>query len=49
MRIGDAFSSNYIEYKSNGKNEKSPPPKKYLNKIRSYSNDLINNHRTQGE
>ena len=33
MRIGDAFSSNYIEYKSNGKNEKSPPPKNILTKL----------------
>ena len=39
MRIGNAFSSNYIEYKSNGDK----------GKIRPYLSHMINDHRTQRE
>ena len=49
IRIGNAFSSNYIEYKSNGEKDKSLSIKKYLNMIRTYLSDIINDHKTQGE
>ena len=49
VRIGNAFSSNYIEYKSNGNKGKTLLPKDYLHVIRPYLSDLINNHKTQGE
>ena len=39
-RTGNAFSSNYIEYKSNGDKDKSLSIKDYLDEI----NNIINNH-----
>ena len=49
IRIGNAFSSNYIEYKSNGDKDKILLIKEYLDMIRPYLNDLIDKHKTQGE
>ena len=34
MRISNAFSSNYLEYKSNGNKDKTLSPKDYLNEIK---------------
>ena len=48
IRIGNAFSDNYIEYESNGDQEKSSSIKKYLDKIRPCLSD-INDHKNQGE
>ena len=48
-RIGNAFSSNYIEYKSNRDKDKSLSSKEYLDKIRPYLSGIINDYKTQGE
>ena len=48
-RIGNAFSNNYIEYKSNGNKEKTVSIKDYLDTIKRYLSDIINDHITQGE
>ena len=45
-----AFNSNYIQYESmegDGK-DKNLQIKKYLDKIKPYLSDMINNHKTQG-
>ena len=49
VRIGNAFSSNYIEYKSNGNKDETLSIKVYLDEIKSYLSDIINDHKTQGE
>ena len=45
----DAFNSNYIEYESKGDKDKKLATEEYLDMIRPYLNDIINNHKTQGE
>ena len=40
-----ANSGNYIQYKSNGDKEKNLLLKEYLNMIKSYSSDIINDHK----
>ena len=47
MRIGNAFSSNYIEYKSNGDKGIILSLKDYLNVIRPFLIHIINDHKTQ--
>ena len=47
IRTGNAFSNNYIEYESNG--DKILSTKEYLDMIRQYVSDVINDHKTQGE
>ena len=49
VRIGNAPSSNYIEYKSDGDKNKSLSIKDYLGEIKPYLIDIINDHKTQGE
>ena len=49
VRIGNAFSSNYIEYKSNGNKDKALSIQDYLDEIKPYLSDIINDHKTQGE
>ena len=47
---GNAFSKNYIEYKSNGDKDKALSIKDYLGEITPYLSDIINDHHsTQGE
>ena len=41
VRVSKFWSKNYIEYKSNGDRNKTV--KEYLNKIRPYLKDIINN------
>ena len=41
IRTGNAFSSNYIKYESNGDKDKSLSIKEYLNKIRPYLSHMI--------
>ena len=41
VRIGNAFSSNYIEYKSNGDKDKTLSNKDYLDEIKPYLSDII--------
>ena len=49
VRIGKAFSSNYIKYKSNGDKGKTLSIKNYLDEIKPYLSGIINDHKTQGE
>ena len=49
MRIGNAFSSNFIEYKSNGDKDEALSIKDYLDEIKPYLSDIINDHKTQDE
>ena len=44
-----AFNNNYVEYESKEDKGKNLSIKKYLNMIRPYLSDLINDHKTQGE
>ena len=49
VRVSNCWSNNYIEYKSNDDRNKTLSVKEYLDKIRPYLqdiiNDLINNHK----
>ena len=42
------FDGNYIEYESKGDKGKNLSIKKYLNMIKPYLTDIINNHKTRG-
>ena len=44
IRTKSAFNGNYIEYESKG--AKNLSPKEYLDMIRPYLSDIINNHKT---
>ena len=48
IKTNDAFNSNYIEYENKGDN-KSLSIKYYLNVIRPYLRDIINDHKMQTE
>ena len=49
IKTNDAFNSNYIEYESKGDKNKTLSIKEYLNMIRAYLRDIINDHKTQVE
>ena len=49
VRIGNAFSNNYIEYKSSGDKDKTLAIKDCLYEIKPCLSDLINDHKTKGE
>ena len=49
IRTSNAFSSNYIEYESNGDKGKTLSIEEYFDEIRPYLNSLIDSYRTQGE
>ena len=49
IKINNAFNDDYIEYKSNGDKDKILSVKEYLNVIRQYLNDIINDNETIGE
>ena len=49
IRIGNSFSSNYIEYESNGDKGKTLSIEEYFDEIRPYLNNLIDSYRTQGQ
>ena len=49
IRTNDAFNNNYIEYESIGDKDKTLTIKEYLDMIRPYLSDIINDHKTQGE
>ena len=49
VRTSNAFNSNYIKYGSNGDKYKILSVKEYLDMIRQYLSDIINDHKTQGE
>ena len=44
VKVGNSWSNNYSEYKSKG-NRKTLSVEKYLNKIKPYLKDIINNHK----
>ena len=43
VRVSNFWSNNYIEYESNGDRNKALSVEEYLNKIRPYLKDIINN------
>ena len=43
-----AFNDNYIQYESMGDRDKNISTKEYIDVIRPYLGDMINNHKTQG-
>ena len=45
----DAFNNNYIQYESIGDKDKTLTIKEYLDMIRPYLSNMINDHKTQGE
>ena len=46
VRVSNFWSSNYIECKSNGDRDKTLSDEEYLNKVRPYLKDIINNLKT---
>ena len=49
IKTNDAFNNNYIEYESKGDKNKTLSVKEYLNMIRPYLRDIINDHKTPEE
>ena len=49
MRFDNAFSSNCIEYKSNGDKDKTLSIHDDLDEIKPYLSDIINDLKTQGK
>ena len=49
VRISNAFSSNYIEYKSNRNKDKTLLIKDYLDEIKPYLINLTNDYKTKRE
>ena len=49
IKIRNAFSNNYIEYESNADKDRTLPIEEYLDKIRPYLSNIINDHKTRGE
>ena len=45
----NAFINNYVQYESIRDKDKSLSIKEYIDKIRPYLSDIINDHKTQGE
>ena len=43
MRVKNIWSNNYIEYETKGDKNKTLSVEEYLNKIRPYLKDIINN------
>ena len=46
VRVSNFWSSNYTECKSNGDRDKTLSDEEYLNKVRPYLKDIINNLKT---
>ena len=49
IRTNSSFNDNYIEYERNGDKNKTLSIKKYLNMIKPYLRDIIQDNKTQGE
>ena len=49
MKIKGAFNNNYIEYESRGNKDKNLSLKDYLNIIRPFLRDMINNYKIHVE
>ena len=45
VKTKSAFNNNYIEYESRGHKDENLSPKEYLDMIRPYLRDMINNHK----
>ena len=45
-KIKSAFNGNYLEYESKGDKDKNLSPEEYLDMIRPYLSDIINDHKT---
>ena len=46
IKTTSAFNNNYIEYESKEGKEKKLSPKEYLNMIKPYLSNMINDHKT---
>ena len=44
-----AFNNNYIQYENKGNKDKKLTANEYLDMIKPYLSDIINDHKTQGE
>ena len=49
VRTSNVFNNNYIEYDSNEDKDKILSVKEYLDMIKQYLSDIINDPKTQGE
>ena len=49
IRTNSSFNDNYIKYERNGDKNKTLSIKKYLNMIKPYLRDIIQDNKTQGE
>ena len=49
IKINNAFNDDYIEHESNEDKDKILSVKEYLDLIRQYLSDIINNHKAQNE
>ena len=49
IRTKGAFNDDYVEYESRGDKDKNLTPEDYLDIIRPFLRDIINNHKTHGE
>ena len=49
VKTVSAFNNNYIQYKSIGDKDKNLSIKEYIDIMRPYLSDIINNHKTQRE
>ena len=47
--VNSAFNNNYIQYESKGNQDKILITNEYLDMIRPYLSDIINDRKTQGE
>ena len=47
IKTKSAFNGNYIEYESKDDKDKNLSPKEYLDMMRPYSRDMINDHKTR--
>ena len=45
IKTGSAFNGNYIKYENNGDKDKNLSAKKYLNMIKPYLSDIINDYK----
>ena len=49
ININNGFNNNYIEYQRNGGEDEILSVKEYLDMIKLYLNNMINNHKNQNE
>ena len=49
IEIKSTFNGNYIEYESKGDNDDNLPLEEYLNTVRPYLRDMIDNHKAHSE